>query len=231
MASNGSVRHKSNSRTGSVGRRMLKVILLGDGGVGKSSLMNVFVSGKFAVDSFHTIGVEFLIKEIVVDGEKVALQIWDTAGQERYRSLRTPFYRGSDCCLLTFAVDDVSSFEHLSMWRQEFLNYADVGRNDVDSEVAAAAFPFVAIGNKVDVGASRVVSAERAAEWCKQNGMPYCETSAKDLTNVDAAFEAVVRRVRDIDQHLDNISRTRTDTINLSAKGIHQAAAVDNSCC
>lgn len=211
---------------------MLKVILLGNGGVGKSSLMNVFVSGKFAVDSFHTIGVEFLIKEIVVDGEKVALQIWDTAGQERYRSLRTPFYRGSDCCLLTFAVDDAASFEHLAMWRQEFLNYADVGgRGDIDPEIAASTFPFVAIGNKVDVGGARVVSTERAAEWCQQQGMPYYETSARDLTNVDAAFEAVVRRVRDIDRHLDNVGRTRADTVNLSAKGIHQASAVESSCC
>jgi len=235
MASNGSVRQKS-CRTSSVGRRMLKVILLGDGGVGKSSLMNVFVSGKFAVDSFHTVGVEFLIKEIVVDGEKVALQIWDTAGQERYRSLRTPFYRGSDCCLLTFAVDDATSFEHLSMWRQEFLHYADVGgRGDVDPEEAAAAFPFVAIGNKMDVGASRVVSYQQAVEWCKQQGMPYHETSARDLTNVDAAFEAVVRRVRDIDQHLDTVSRTHADTVNLKASvpasGINQGTAVDSSCC
>lgn len=98
---------------------MLKVVLLGDGGVGKSSLMNVYVMGKFAAESFHTIGVEFLIKELVVDGEKVALQIWDTAGQERYRSLRTPFYRGSDCCILTFAVDDLNSFNNLAMWQRE----------------------------------------------------------------------------------------------------------------
>ena len=231
MASSGSSRPKSG-RTASVGRRMLKVILLGDGGVGKSSLMNVFVSGKFSIDSFHTVGVEFLIKEITVDGEKVALQIWDTAGQERYRSLRTPFYRGSDCCLLTFAVDDAASFEHLAMWRQEFLHYADVsGRSEVDEDLAYATFPFVTIGNKVDVGASRVVGTQQASDWCSQLGMPYYETSARDLTNVDAAFEAVVRRVRDIDRHLDTVSRNRSDTINLSAKGINEVATADNSCC
>ncbi len=88
---------------------LLKVILLGDGGVGKSSLMNRYVTNKFDTHLFHTIGVEFLNKDLEVDGRTVTLQIWDTAGQERFRSLRTPFYRGSDCCLLTFSVDDSQS--------------------------------------------------------------------------------------------------------------------------
>ena len=100
---------------------MLMVVLLGDGGVGKSSLMNRFVSNKFDSQSFHTIGVEFLNKEVMVDGETYTLQIWDTAGQERFKSLRTPFYRGADVCLLTFGVDDLQSFKNLGMWRKEFL--------------------------------------------------------------------------------------------------------------
>lgn len=66
-------------------------------------------------------------------------QIWDTAGQERFKSLRTPFYRGSDMCLLTFAVDDVPSFKNLETWRKEFVYYADV----------KADFPFLVVGNKV----------------------------------------------------------------------------------
>jgi GTPase SAR1 family protein len=213
---------------------MLKVILLGDGGIGKSSLMNVFVSGKFSADSFHTVGVEFLVKEIVVDGENVALQIWDTAGQERYRSLRTPFYRGSDCCLLTFAVDNAKSFENLAMWQHEFVYYSDIGggsAGDVDVKEASAAFPFVVIGNKVDVGDKRVVSTEKAADWCRQHGLPYYETSALDMTNVDAAFEAVVRRVRNFDSNLDSLARAHTDTINLSAKGIREGTAVSGNCC
>ena len=75
----------------------------------------------------------------------------------RFKSLRTPFYRGSDCCLLTFDVNDAQSFENMSMWKQEFLHYADV--RDPDK------FSFALIGNKVDLG-SRVVKREAAEDWC-----------------------------------------------------------------
>ncbi|XP_062866631.1 ras-related protein Rab-9A [Trichomycterus rosablanca] len=166
---------------------LLKVILLGDGGVGKSSLMNRYVSDKFDAHLFHTIGVEFLNKELEVDGRRVTLQIWDTAGQERFRSLRTPFYRGSDCCLLTFGVDDAQSFHNLSHWRKEFTYYADVKEPET--------FPFIVLGNKVDV-TERQVTSEEAQAWCRDNGgHSYFETSAKDATNVTEAFEEAARRV------------------------------------
>ncbi|PWA32128.1 hypothetical protein CCH79_00013474 [Gambusia affinis] len=184
---------------------LLKVILLGDGGVGKSSLMNRYVTNKFDSHLFHTIGVEFLNRELEVDGRRVTLQIWDTAGQERFRSLRTPFYRGSDCCLLTFSLDDGQSFQNLSNWKKEFAFYADV--KDPDS------FPFVVLGNKLDVP-ERQVSGDEARRWCRENGgHPYFETSAKDATNVASAFEEAVRRIlasEDRDDHL-----IQTDTVNL----------------
>lgn len=97
---------------------LLKVLLLGDGGVGKNSLMNRYVTHKFDSQAFHTIGVEFLNQDLEVDGRLVTLQIWDTAGQERFKSLRTPFYRGADCCLLTFSVDDRQSFENMGHWQK-----------------------------------------------------------------------------------------------------------------
>lgn len=166
----------------------LKVVLLGDGGVGKSSLIQRFVSNKFDPSLFHTIGVEFLNKDLEVDGVRYTLQIWDTAGQERFKSLRTPFYRGSDCCLLTFAIDDAQSFQNITMWRKEFLYYADVK----DPE----GFPFVVIGNKCDLEAERVVSNNDARQWCQDNGgLPYFDTSAKDARNVDVAFKEAIRKV------------------------------------
>ena len=171
----------------------LKVVLLGDGGVGKSSLIQRFVSNKFDPSLFHTIGVEFLNKDIAVDGGHYTLQIWDTAGQERFKSLRTPFYRGTDCCLLTFAIDDSQSFQNIAMWKKEFLYYADV--KDPEN------FPFVVLGNKSDLSADRKVNGEEAKAWCTQNGrLPYFETSAKDAVNVDLGFTAAIRRVNALNQ-------------------------------
>ncbi|KAM7375393.1 hypothetical protein PAMA_014478 [Pampus argenteus] len=195
---------------------LLKVILLGDGGVGKSSLMNRYVTNKFDSHLFHTIGVEFLNKELQVDGHAVTLQIWDTAGQERFRSLRTPFYRGSDCCLLTFSVDDGQSFRNLSNWKNEFAYYADV--KDPDN------FPFVVLGNKLDVP-ERQVSGEDARQWCRENGgHPYFETSAKDATNVASAFEEAVRRILALDDRAEHL--INTNTVDLQRK-----TQSDPSCC
>ncbi|XP_051999177.1 ras-related protein Rab-9A-like [Xyrauchen texanus] len=186
----------------------LKVILLGDGGIGKSSLMNCYVTNKFDSHLFHTIGVEFLNKDLGVDGRTVTLQIWDTAGQERFRSLRTPFYRGSDCCLLTFSVDDSQSFHNLVNWKKEFIYYAGIKEPDT--------FPFVVLGNKVDVP-ERQVTSEEAQEWCRENGdFPYFETSAKDASNVAVAFEEAVRRVLATGERHEHL--ILTDTVNMHRK-------------
>jgi len=186
---------------------LLKVVIIGDGGVGKSSLMNRFVNNEFDSQSFHTIGVEFLNKDMTIDDETFTMQIWDTAGQERFKSLRTPFYRGSDCCILTFDVTDPHSFENIPMWKKEFVHYADI-RDDK--------FPFVLLGNKVDSELRKVATAQ-AQEWCKVNGdMAYFETSAKDNIDVVKAFETAVRIVKERQPAL----RTDfTDTVKLNSKG------------
>ncbi|KAM6427055.1 ras-related protein Rab-9B [Liasis olivaceus] len=195
---------------------LLKVILLGDGGVGKSSLMNRYVTHKFDSQAFHTIGVEFLNQDLEVDGRFVTLQIWDTAGQERFKSLRTPFYRGADCCLLTFSVDDRQSFENLGHWQEEFARYASVR----DPE----RFPFVVLGNKVDK-AERQVAAEEARAWCLERGdYPYLETSAKDDTNVAVAFEEAVRQVLAVEEQPEHCVSSRT-------VDLHPGAKPGSSCC
>ncbi|KJE92867.1 ras family protein, variant [Capsaspora owczarzaki ATCC 30864] len=164
---------------------LLKVIILGDSGVGKTSLMNQYVNKKFSNQYKATIGADFLTKEVMVDDKLVTMQIWDTAGQERFQSLGVAFYRGADCCVLCFDVTTPKTFETLDSWRDEFLIQASP--RDPEN------FPFVVLGNKIDLE-NRAVSDKRAKAWCGQkNNIPYFETSAKESINVEQAFQTIAK--------------------------------------
>jgi Ras-related protein Rab-7A len=141
------------------------------------------VNKKFSQSYKATIGADFLTKEVLVDDRLVTMQLWDTAGQERFQSLGVAFYRGADCCVLVYDVNNSKSFDTLDSWRDEFLIQA----SPMDPE----SFPFVVLGNKVDVEESkRMISTKRAQAFCQQKGgIPYFETSAKDAVNVEQAFE------------------------------------------
>ncbi|XP_074580218.1 ras-related protein Rab7-like [Curcuma longa] len=179
-------------------RTLLKVIVLGDSGVGKTSLMNQYVHKKFTQQYKATIGADFVTKEILVDDRLVTLQIWDTAGQERFQSLGVAFYRGADCCVLVYDVNVRRSFDTLDNWHDEFLNQA--------SPSDPSTFPFILLGNKMDLdgGNSRVVSEKKAIEWCASRGnIPYFETSAKEDYNVDDAFLRVAQLALQHDRDQD----------------------------
>ncbi|MGH0178577.1 UNVERIFIED_CONTAM: hypothetical protein FKN15_077868 [Acipenser sinensis] len=113
------------------------------------------------------------------------VQIWDTAGQERFQSLGVAFYRGADCCVLVFDVTAPNTFKTLDSWRDEFLIQASP--RDPEN------FPFVVLGNKIDLE-NRQVTTKRAQAWCQsKNNIPYFETSAKEAINVEQAFQTIAR--------------------------------------
>mmetsp|Transcript_17476 Transcript_17476/g.49130 ORF Transcript_17476/g.49130 Transcript_17476/m.49130 type:complete len:208 (+) Transcript_17476:75-698(+) len=160
---------------------LLKIILLGDSGVGKTSLMDRYINKKWAAQYRATIGADFLTREVEIGNKMVTLQIWDTAGQERFQSLGNSFYRGADCCILVFDVTIMKTFENLENWRSEFLVQANIMDQDK--------YPFVVLGNKVDMEGQRVVTKSQAMQWCTQhNNVPFFETSAKNSTAVEDAF-------------------------------------------
>merc|ERR1712159_124665 len=174
---------------------LLKVIILGDSSVGKTSLMNMYVSRKFNNQYKATIGADFLTKEVMVthngDQRLVTMQIWDTAGQERFQSLGVAFYRGADACILVFDLTSRKSFDNLDTWREEFL--VQSGPSETDT------FPFVVLGNKCDLKESKVVNNKQALEYCKSKKIMskdgetpmYFETSAKESKDVNKAFTTV----------------------------------------
>jgi len=175
---------------------LLKIIILGDSGVGKTSLMYQYVNKKFSNQYKATIGADFLTKEVMVDDKLVTLQIWDTAGQERFQSLGVAFYRGADACVLVFDVNVAKTFENLNSWREEFLIQA--GPRDPEN------FPFIVLGNKIDLENSRVVSQKKALAWCAAKGnIPYFETSAKEAINVEQAFQTVAKNAMKDEEEVD----------------------------
>ena len=111
------------------------------------------------------------------------MQIWDTAGQERFLSIGHAFYKGSDCCVLTYDVTQPATFSNVEGWKTEF-------EDCIGSRDGRKSIPFILLGNKVDQIQDRKVSEEKARSWCKQNDeeIPYFETSAKDGTSVKEAF-------------------------------------------
>ncbi|CDI83633.1 Ras family domain-containing protein, putative [Eimeria acervulina] len=157
------------------------------------------------------VGADFLTKDVVIDDKEVTIQIWDTAGQERFQSLGVAFYRGADCCVLVFDVTNPKSFDSLESWKEEFLIQSSPSDPD--------AFPFVVLGNKVDEKEKRRVSTAKAEAFCGSK-ISYFETSAKQATNVSAAFEEIARKAM---QH--ETKQEQMYNSNPSMRSVHEAAA------
>jgi len=163
-----------------------KVVLIGAPSVGKTSILERFVTNQYTEEYKATIGADFRTKELKVNGQTVLLQIWDTAGQERFRSLAAPFYRGAQICVLVFDVNEKHTFDAVESWREEFLHHADV--EDQES------FPFLLLGNKKDLGDK--VSESTVRRWLEQEqykNVMYLETSAKCNENIKEAFDHVAQ--------------------------------------
>jgi small GTP-binding protein len=158
----------------------LKVVVVGDSGVGKTCFLIRFVRDMFDEESQPTLGVEFLTKVVQTERHRIQLQLWDTAGQELFRSVTRGYYRGSAGALIVFDLTSRDSFDSVARWVQDI---RDVARSDVVTML---------IGNKSDLIEKRSISAEEAAEFAKKNSMQYFETSARTGENITPAVDACV---------------------------------------
>ncbi|XP_014206123.1 ras-related protein Rab-37-like isoform X1 [Copidosoma floridanum] len=162
-----------------------KTILLGDSGVGKTSLLMQFDTKRFQAGSFAaTVGIGFTNKIITVDDSQVKLQIWDTAGQERFRSVTHAYYRDANALLLLYDVTNKQSFDNIRAWLGEIREYA---QDDV---------VIMLLGNKCDCSSDRIVKKEDGQRLANEYKVPFMETSAKTGLNVDLAFHAVARELK-----------------------------------
>lgn len=153
-----------------------KIIILGDAGVGKSSLMNRYVRNTFTKSYKSTIGADFLTKEIIFNGEFITSQIWDTAGNERFQSLGVAFYRGTDGCILVFDLTNPKTFHNLQNWYDEFLI--------ISSPPDAENFPFILLGNKSDLVLNEQcqINEKMIMSFCKSKNIKYYPISVKENT-------------------------------------------------
>mmetsp|Transcript_5908 Transcript_5908/g.5295 ORF Transcript_5908/g.5295 Transcript_5908/m.5295 type:complete len:185 (+) Transcript_5908:117-671(+) len=156
--------------------REVKVVLLGDTGVGKSSLVLRFVTNNFKPYSESTIGASFMSKMIMVSGKPIKFQIWDTAGQEKYHSLAPMYYRGAAAAIVVYDITRQNTFKTLKNWIDELRTQ---GPKDIAIAIA---------GNKADLEDQREVSKAAAISYSEEIGAMYLETSAKDDLNVQDIF-------------------------------------------
>eukprot|EP00455_Lapot_gusevi_P048733 TRINITY_DN6793_c0_g1_i4.p1 TRINITY_DN6793_c0_g1~~TRINITY_DN6793_c0_g1_i4.p1 ORF type:complete len:202 (-),score=11.40 TRINITY_DN6793_c0_g1_i4:58-663(-) len=162
---------------------IIKCVIDGNSGVGKSSILLRYCENTFSDDFITTIGVDFRIKKLEQNDTEIKLQIWDRGGRERFKKLQSAFYRGAHLILAIFAVDDARSFEHIHEHLTEIQDHRP--ENSV----------VVVVANKIDVPDSlRVVTPDMGRAFAESRGCPYYEVSAKTGENVDVIFQDFVTR-------------------------------------
>ena len=160
----------------------LKIVLLGDSGVGKTNLISRYISNKFEKDTKSTIDVEFFCKTFKVNKDKIIkMELWDTAGQERYKSITSVYYKGAKGAFIVYDITSKKSFDNIDKWITEI---KEKNNNEVK---------LVIIGNKIDLDNNREITFEEAKNKFKDKNILLIETSALNDTNVNEAFTSMVK--------------------------------------
>ncbi|KAF7212177.1 ras-related protein Rab-8B [Nothobranchius furzeri] len=162
---------------------LFKLLLIGDSGVGKTCLLFRFSEDAFNTTFISTIGIDFKIRTVDLDGKRIKLQIWDTAGQERFRTITTAYYRGAMGIMLVYDITNEKSFDNIRNWIRNI------------EENASADVERMVLGNKCDMNDQRQVSKERGEKLAIDYGIKFLETSAKSSINVENAFLTLARDI------------------------------------
>jgi len=194
---------------------LFKLLIIGDSGVGKSSLLLRFADNTFSGNYITTIGVDFKIRNVVIDGERVKLQIWDTAGQERFRTITSTYYRDTHGVIIVYDVSSGESFANVKRWLHEIEQNCEVVN-------------MILVGNKDDMPERKVVLTEDAKRFASQMGIQLFETSAKDNKNVEEMFQAITRQVLATKKERKEQASSQNDTI-VVGKG--RKLPKKNKCC
>ena len=197
---------------------IFKCLLIGNSGVGKSSLMYRLCEETFTETFIPTIGVDFKIKNIVhgSDNTRIKLQIWDTAGQERFQTITSTYYRNSVGIAVVYDITDHESFRDVQKWVDNVEKYA------------SPQVKMLLIGSKNDLGGSREVSVEEGKELAKRLRVPFIETSSKNNENIGEAFDLLAGKIlEEMPETLRNDGSEGKQRIKINPENVEENA----SCC
>ncbi|XP_028293885.1 ras-related protein Rab-15-like [Gouania willdenowi] len=177
---------------------LFRLLLLGDSGVGKTCMLRRFTDSDFDPSHISTIGIDFKMKTVEIDGLKVRVQIWDTAGQERYKSITKQYYKRAQGIIFVYDITSKPSFQHIAKWA-----------SDVD-EYALEKVQTILVGNKSDEETMRQVTKDQGSKLAQTYGMDFFETSACTSSNISESFIRLTELVmqaqkRDVDKLLGSL--------------------------
>ncbi|KAK9186883.1 hypothetical protein WN944_018272 [Citrus x changshan-huyou] len=199
---------------------LFEIVIETCAGVGKSCLLLRFSDGSFTTSFITTIGIDFKIRTIELDGKRIKLQIWDTAGQERFRTITTAYYRGAMGILLVYDVTDESSFNNIRNWIRNIEQHASDNVNKI------------LVGNKADMDESkRAVPTSKGQALADEYGIKFFETSAKTNLNVEEVFFSIAKDIKQRLAESDSKSEPQTIKINQPDTGASGAQATQKSAC
>ncbi|KAJ4911587.1 Ras-related protein RABC2a [Raphanus sativus] len=196
-----------------------KILLIGDSGVGKSSLLVSFISNAVE-DLAPTIGVDFKIKQLTVGDKRLKLTIWDTAGQERFRTLTSSYYRGAQGIILVY---DVTR-------RETFTNLVDVWSKEIELYSTNQNCVTMLVGNKVDRESERGVSREEGIALAKELKCMFLECSARTRQNVEQCFEELALKIMEVPSLLEEGSTAVKRNILKQSSSEHQTTPQAGCC-
>ncbi|XP_008456546.2 ras-related protein RABC2a-like [Cucumis melo] len=197
-----------------------KILLIGDSGVGKSSILLSYISN-FVHDLSPTIGVDFKIKMVTVGGKRLKLTIWDTAGQERFGTLTSSYYRGAHGIILVY---DVTR-------RETFTNLINIWAKEVELYLTNRECIKILVGNKVDRGSERAVTTEEGMEIAKEHKSLFLECSARTRENVDRCFKELSSKILEVPSLLENGSIVVKQKILDKTRAHKEVEVNDRGCC
>ena len=169
---------------GDLRRTVLPLMLLGDGQVGKTSLILRLTGNEFNDSQLTTVGKESYIHQVNLHGYELKMKIWDTAGQERFKSMSVQVIKNSDAVILVYGIDEVNSFKALDQWLSKLNEATDISKK-----------PIIIVGNKSDLEKDRKITYEEGKQYAESKGYKFYETSAKTGEGIKEAFADIFEQL------------------------------------